>query len=142
MADIKKDTAAVIDEILAREISRRAMPLTRWVVKRTARSLTTEKRLEILILPLPVEKAREDAHSKLSRLGRIRAEYQGADGIDIRVIIGAGSMNLNPAVIDLMFIANSSTECSIQINSAAKEGLIKQQTASGAIQRVVQVLIN
>ena len=56
-------------------------------------------------------------------------------------MIGAGSMNLNPAVVDLAITANSPLECSVDITAAAKEGRVRQQTAAKAIQRVTEALL-
>ncbi len=49
-------------------------------------------------------------------------------------------MNLNPAVVSLTILAAESAGCEITVTAKAKEGLIDQQTAEKAAERVASAL--
>jgi hypothetical protein len=68
-------------------------------------------------------------------------QLQGEDSDDspyplLKAAVGSGFLNMNPAVVLLEILEASSDACEITITAAAKEGLIKQNTAEKVIQRI------
>ena len=59
----------------------------------------------------------------------------GRGGVSVRGVIGAGTLNLNPAVVDVHGRPGRLT-----VHAAAKEGLIPQRTAQKAVRRVIESL--
>jgi hypothetical protein len=75
--------------------------------------------------------------SLLGSLGRVIAQAGPADGRGIvRGVIGAGAMNLNPAVVTVTMTSAGGATTTVRIRGAAKEGLIKQRSGEKAAQRV------
>jgi len=138
---MKRESGQTTDEILVREIARLAPPFCGWGAKRAAKTLLTETRFETLVLKMPAERAHELALLTLSKLGRMQVSSDVSVHPTLRAVVGAGTLNLNPALVDLVITENSTNECAVTITAAAKEGLIKQQTAAGAIQRVIAALL-
>jgi hypothetical protein len=129
------------DEILVDEIARLSPILGRWAVKRAARSLPTETRSETMTLTQSAEVVRERAHVALSKLGRLIIDDETGRAGQLAAVIGAGSMKLNRAVVNLRITGTNSAECSVEIEASAKEGLIKQHTAADAIIQVREALL-
>jgi len=73
----------------------------------------------------------------LSSVGQIVPDEVTPDEPVLRAVVGAGTLGLNPAVIELSVEAISEEEAKITVRATAKEGLIKQHTAEKALQRVL-----
>jgi hypothetical protein len=79
-------------------------------------------------------------------LRRVLADLQDPDvpaesGTDLRVVIGAGYFNLNPAVVTVTVEpADSPGTSTVHIRGVAKEGLIKQHSGRTAANRVAAAL--
>ncbi|HEY2641768.1 MAG TPA: hypothetical protein VGI66_18000 [Streptosporangiaceae bacterium] len=58
----------------------------------------------------------------------------------IRGVIGAGYMNVNPAVVTVSMTAKGVGQTAVHIRGAAKEGLISQRTAQKAAERLAGLL--
>jgi hypothetical protein len=54
----------------------------------------------------------------------------------VRGVLGAGAMNLNPAVVTVTMTSAGQGATMLRIRGAAKEGLIKQRAGEKAAQRV------
>jgi hypothetical protein len=73
--------------------------------------------------------------------GQVVAQTGPDDGKAIvRGIVGAGAMNLNPAVITVTISAASAGGTTVHIRGAAKEGLIKQRAGQKAAERLAVTL--
>jgi hypothetical protein len=73
--------------------------------------------------------------------GEVVAQAGPDDGKAIvRGIVGAGAMNLNPAVITVTISAASAGGTTVHIRGAAKEGLIKQHAGQKAAERLAVTL--
>jgi hypothetical protein len=138
---MRRGSEQTTDQILVRELARLAPPLGGWAVRLAAKSLSTETQSETFVLKIPLEQAQRLAHLTLTKLGRIEVSNNASVASVLRAVIGAGSLNLNPAVVDLVITGTGGAECSVAITAAAKEGRVKQQTASKAIQRVTEALL-
>lgn len=127
-------------KILARELARLSPHLGGFGVRLVAKFLPTESHSETLILKGSAEEALERARSLLGKLGRIQPNDGAPSRTALRAVIGAGSLNLNPSVVDLEITAITPAECSAVITAAAKEGAVKQQTAAKAVRKVSEAL--
>jgi hypothetical protein len=73
--------------------------------------------------------------------GRVIARTSPAGGeAVVRGIVGAGVMNLNPAVVTVTMSATGAGGTAIHIRGAAKEGLIKQHAGQKAAERLAALL--
>ena len=99
----------------------------------TARLLPTRHHEETLELPGATP---ELAWDVLAHLGRAVDRSPEEDGVRVRGVVGAGALNMNPAVVDIAVAPGGR----VTIHAAAKEGLIPQRTARGAVRRVIDSL--
>jgi hypothetical protein len=58
----------------------------------------------------------------------------------IRGVIGAGFINLNPAVVTVTMTVDGKDQTAVHIRGAAKEGLIKQHAGQKAAERLAAQL--
>jgi hypothetical protein len=92
-------------------------------------------------LAMPPAAAAERARQVLGELGReldVRDEGETADS-QVVGIVGAGSGNLNPAVVTVTIRA-ADQGSKLVVRGAAKEGLIKQRAGEAAARRVAEAL--
>ncbi len=98
--------------------------------------------LEIdLTLAVPPAAAAERARQVLGELGRevgVRDDEETAD-TQVVGIVGAGTGNLNPAVVTVTIRA-AGEGSKLVVRGAAKEGLIKQHAGGKAARRVAEAL--
>jgi hypothetical protein len=103
-----------------------------------AQFLPTETCSEKLALGIAPEKALKSGLAVLTKLGKLRTEEDVQSPYPtLRAVIGSGFLNMNPAIVCLEILKGDSSGCELSITAAAKEGIIKQHTASKAVQRVV-----
>jgi hypothetical protein len=76
----------------------------------------------------------------LSNLGKLQVGINETPSSSLKAVIGSGHMNLNPAVVSLVILSVESGGCEIIVTAKAKEGLIDQQTANKAVERVASAL--
>lgn len=55
-------------------------------------------------------------------------------------VLGAGFFNMNPEAVQVEVLIVTDIACTVRIQAAAKEGLIRQRTAEKAVQRVIDYL--
>jgi hypothetical protein len=72
--------------------------------------------------------------------GKLLGMQQEPGSIEIRGVLKAGVMNLNPAVVTVWIVEPAPDQVAIRIRGVAKEGLIKQHAGEKAAQRVAQAL--
>jgi hypothetical protein len=106
-----------------------------------AKFLPTETYAAKIHLKVSPEIALKLGFSVLTKLGRLKAEEDPRPPYPfLKAVIGSGFLNLNPAIVYLEILTRDATGCEVTITAAAKEGLIKQHTATKAVQRVVTAL--
>ncbi|WP_436526854.1 hypothetical protein [Actinoplanes sp. HUAS TT8] len=76
-------------------------------------------------LPLPVAEVE----------ARVR-QVLGVPGGPLRTVLGAGAMNLNPAVVTVTLTVAGDGSTTVHVRGVAKEGLIKQRAGRQAAERV------
>lgn len=141
------------DDILARELAKateltlgRILPIGIGKAAAigaafSAGFLPTETCTEKLHLGLAPEKVLELGLSVLTKLGKLQTEDGNKSPYPmLKAIVGSGFLNMNPAVVYLEILKADATGCELTITAAAKEGLIKQHTASKALEQVVSAL--
>ena len=69
-------------------------------------------------------------------MGKLIQSTPLENGIGVVVgAVGSGLMNLNKAVLEVVLASDGESKTRISIQSAAKEGMIKQNTASKSLER-------
>ena len=58
----------------------------------------------------------------------------------VRAIVGAGALNLNPAMLAVTMTSAGDGRTTVHIQGAAKEGLIKQNAGEKATRRLAAML--
>lgn len=105
------------------------------------RFLPTERYSEKLNLSLPPDKALKRGYSVLAKMGALEEQAgEQAPYPFLRAVVRSGFLAMNPAVVYFEILDGDASGCEIIISGAAKEGLIKQQTAQKAVQSVVAEL--
>jgi hypothetical protein len=94
-----------------------------------------------LTMPLPPDQAAARARQVITGLGALVQPGTADDAGAIRVvgIIGAGALNMNPAVVTVV-ISPEGQASAVVVRGAAREGLIKQRAGDGAARRVATAL--
>ena len=91
-----------------------------------------------LVLALPPDEALALADWVLSSLGEPVDETRLTEyKHDLRALIKAGVLNLNPAIVTLQLDVTTSASTTILVRGVAKEGLIRQRAGRMAAERVV-----
>jgi hypothetical protein len=105
------------------------------------RFLPTERYCEKLKVAMPPEKALKRGFSVLAKMGAMEEE-KGAQAPYpfLKAVVRSGFMSMNPAVVFFEILDGDASGCEVTVTAAAKEGLIKQQTAQKAVRRVVDEL--
>ncbi len=107
----------------------------------TAQFLPTETRIERIGLPMPPERALRLGHAVLSKLGSLQPEAaEAAPYPMLKAVVKSGFLNMNPAIVYFEILDGDDQRCEVTLTAAAKEGLIKQQSAAKAIARVLDGL--
>ncbi len=95
-----------------------------------------------MTLAVPLDEIYVRVASLLGSLGRIVAQTRPADGrAMVRGVLGAGTMNLNPAVVTVTMSFTGQGATTLRIRGAAMEGLVKQRAGEKAAQRVATHLL-
>jgi hypothetical protein len=80
--------------------------------------------------------------SLIGAMGRVLAQTGPTDGrLVVRGIVGAGAMNLNPAVVTVTMVPAGDSSTTVHLRGAAKEGLIKQRAGQKAVERLAARLM-
>jgi hypothetical protein len=117
-------------KILARELGKLGGFGAKWA----ARFLPTvpfEATIEVSAVPANV---RATVMSLLSELGHTDPSLP-----ELSVITSSGNMNLNPTIITFA-IAPSDSGARVSIRAVAKEGIVKQESAKKAVERLTDLL--
>jgi hypothetical protein len=94
-----------------------------------------------LTLAAPSDEVFVQVVSLVGSMGRLVAQTGPSDGKAIvRGILGAGIMNLNPAVVTVTMLPANGRGTSVRIRGAAKEGLIRQRAGQKASERLAASL--
>jgi hypothetical protein len=105
------------------------------------RFLPTEQYCEKLAMPMSPEKALKRGYSILAKMGALE-EQSGAQAPYpfLKAVVRSGFLKMNPAVVFFEILDADASSCEVTVTAAAKEGLVKQQTAQKAVQSVIAAL--
>lgn len=124
------------NKVLVREIGKLAGFIGGFGARIAARRLPVEESKDLLVIHAPTTDVKGDVRLILQSIGRITNEFASEDTADtISAIVGSGQMNLNPTIVHIRII-ESDKSTSLSIRALAKEGLVKQQSAKRAIERI------
>jgi hypothetical protein len=117
-------------KILARELGKRGGLVAKWVA-RFLPSVPFETAVEVTASPSNV---RATVMSLLSEIGHTDPSLP-----ELSAITGSGHMNLNPTIVTF---AIDPTDCGarVLIRAVAKEGMVKQESAKKAAERITDLL--
>jgi len=118
-----------------------AGPSAGWGARMVARLLPADVFETVVTLPLPAVEAAALVRRVLAELGAPIDEQTAGDTRTLRAMVGAGAMNLNPAVVTVRLTGKGPDATTAQIRGVAKEGLIRQHAGRGAAERTATRLI-
>lgn len=79
----------------------------------------------------------------LGSIGTLTDEFAFETPSDsMSAIVGSGHMNMNPTIIHVQVVESCGVATLLFIRALAKEGLVKQQSAQRAIERIKSLLMN
>jgi hypothetical protein len=123
-------------KILARELGRLGGFGARWVA-RFLPSVSFETRLEI---EQSLSATVKNVEEMLTNIGRRLPELESDPHAGVfSAVIGSGRLNLNPTIVCIR-LRSWGSRTAVSIRAVAKEGLIKQHSAQGAVERVAAAL--
>lgn len=122
--------AEIESKILCEELGKLGGFLTRFVARfmpDVAHEITCE-----------VGASEEDARLAVAGIfNEIGSEVPELPGI--AVVVGSGEMNLNPTIVTAA-VSPTSSGARVHLRGVAKEGLIKQDSAKKAVERIVSLI--
>jgi len=94
-----------------------------------------------MTLAAPFSEACAQVAGLLAAIGQVVAQTgpAGSQAV-VRAIVGAGAMNLNPAILTVTMTSTADGRTTVHIRGAAKEGLIKQRAGEKAARRLAAML--
>jgi hypothetical protein len=113
-----------------------------WGAAFAGRRLRKDVGETAITLAAPLDEVFVREVSLIEAMGRLVAQACPSDGSAVvRGIVGAGAMNLNPAVVTVTMAAAGERGTKVHLRGAAKEGLIKQRAGQKAVERLAARLI-
>jgi hypothetical protein len=113
-----------------------------WGAAFAGRRLRKNVRETEITLAAPPDEVFVQVVSLIGAMGRVLAQAGPADGRSVvRGIVGAGAMNLNPAVVTVTMVPAGDSGTSVHLRGVAKEGLIKQRAGQKAVERLATRLM-
>ena len=129
------------DQVLVREIGKLAGFLGGFGTRIAARRLPVEEAEDLLVVDAPLTSVSGNVLLILQSIGRMTDEFASEKTTDtISAIVGSGHMNLNPTIVHVRFIESSDQSTTISLRALAKEGLVKQQSAKRATERILALI--
>lgn len=129
------------DEVLVRELGKLVGFFAGFGARAAARTLPTEEYETTFDLKANADVAMALATRTLQSIGKLTDDFSSSNQAGtISAIVGSGQMNLNPTVVHVSLNELSKDSCRVSIRGLAKEGLIKQQSAIKAVERIQQLL--
>jgi len=106
---------------------------TKWA----ASKLKTFEYRESFIDDKPISKSLEYSILLLSSMGEILNPSDDFSEPVLTAVIGSGSMNLNPTIVIMQYVAIDEDHTEIHITASAKEGLVKQKSSEKAVKKII-----
>lgn len=133
------------DDLLARALGQQAAGAVPGQSGRAAGAVARRLRENVYetetTLAAPLNEACAHVAGVLMAIGQVVAETSPAGGqAVVRAIVGAGAMNLNPAMLTVTMTSAADDRTTVHIRGAAKEGLIKQRAGEKAVRRLAAMV--
>jgi hypothetical protein len=126
-----------VDELLRDEVGTAVESLGGGLAGRVARHLGTN-RFEIAAdVHLGIGEAHALYVKAVKRAGRLIHTETDLHGESITAVVGAGFLNMNPAVVEIELRDAGADSCSVVLRGTAKEGLLKQHAGEGAVRTLL-----
>jgi hypothetical protein len=131
------------DAVLVREIGRLALFGGRFGARLAARRLPVEEHETAIAIAVSADQIRPDVCEILQSVGKLTDEFAAEnDRESASAIVGSGHLNLNPTIVHVNLSNLSDGVTQLSIRALAKEGLVKQQSAKRAVERIVTLISN
>jgi hypothetical protein len=127
------------DDILVQEIGKLAGLFGGFGARAAAKRLPTEEYQALIELDGALSPVREKALQILRREGRI-LDQKNAEHDSLSAVVGSGHLNLNPTIIHVKLSATSAERTQLSLRGVAKEGLLKQDSARRAVEKITALL--
>jgi hypothetical protein len=130
------------EEILVREIGKLGGFFGGFSARLAAKRLPVEEYETTIDVETNVREARARIAQVLQSVGKLIDDFatESANG-SILAVVGSGHMNLNPTIIHVRCIRISQDSSQLSIKGVAKEGMIKQNSAAKAVERIKALLL-
>jgi hypothetical protein len=142
------------DDLLAKELGKVGYLAGKWRggkakaigaslgARFAATFLPTESYQELVNVSADVELVFTKLCSFLLAKGRIASDNEAGTSQfpKISAVIGSGFLSMNPTIVHIEVIDIEKNSCVLLVTGAAKEGLIKQQSAQKAVIQVLEFL--
>lgn len=131
------------NSVLVREIGKLAGFFGGFGARLAARRLPVEESVASLTIPANKARVQAGVSEILSSVGRLTDEFASETPEDcLSAIVGSGQMNLNPTIVHVHVVESSGDTTLLSMRALAKEGLVKQQSAQRALERIKILLID
>lgn len=133
------------DDLLARALGQQAAGAAPGQSGRAAGAVARRLRENVyeteMTLAAPFSEACAQVAGILAAIGQVVAQTgpAGSQAV-VRAIVGAGAMNLNPAMLTATMTSAADGRTTVHIRGTAKEGLIKQNAGEKAARRLAAML--
>ena len=129
------------NEILVREIGKLAGFFGGFGARAAARRLPVEQYEIKIEVPLAAGEVRIRTSQVLRSLGVLVDDFALETEPDtLSAVVGSGHMNLNPTIVHVQFVGASDNSSQLAIKGIAKEGIVKQDSARKAVERIIALL--
>lgn len=131
------------DTVLVREIGKLAGFLGGFGARSAARRLPVEESVASLTVAANKAEVQAGVAEIFSNIGKLTDEFASETPEDcLSAIVGSGQMNLNPTIVHVHIVESSGDTTLLSLRALAKEGLMKQQSAQRAIERIKTLLLD
>jgi len=129
------------EAVLVRELGKLAGFFGGFWTRVAARRLPVEESVSSMALDAGKADVEAGLSEILGSIGKLTREVASETPAgSISAIVGSGNMNLNPTIVHLQVVELSPSTTNLLFRALAKEGLIKQQSAERAIERIKTLL--
>jgi len=131
------------ETVLVRELGKLAGFLGGFGARLAARRLPVEESVTSMALAATKADVQASLCEILGSIGTLTDEFASETLPNcMSAIVGSGQMNMNPTIVHVQVIESSEVATLLFIRALAKEGLVKQQSAQRAIERIKTLLSN
>jgi hypothetical protein len=129
------------ETVLVREVGKLAGFVGGFGARFAARRLPIEESVTYIAVATTKADVQASLREILKSIGRQTDEFAAETPEDsISAIVGSGQLNMNPTIVHVQVVESSAVTTRLFIRALAKEGLVNQQSAHRAIERIKVLL--